>query len=285
MGREIKRVPLNFDWPLNQPWRGFVNPYSAQKCRTCDGTGYSQEAKKLDDAWYSFDKQDYIQLPNGRRYNNAAWQYHLDEDDVKALLDADRLWDFTREPINDEQRAIVKEKVANGENSWLPFNNGYVPTPEEVNEWAKHGMGHDSVNNWTVVKAKCNRLNIPSMCEVCEGTGELWATPDIKKAADDWQDFEPPIGIGWQLWETVSEGSPITPVFDTKDALVEYLVNSGDIWNHKWTRTQAEAMVNEKWVMSGLMSNGKFMRAPEAVEELHKNKKEGRIKKQDTKAN
>ena len=27
MGREIKRVPLDFDWPLDKPWKGFVNPY------------------------------------------------------------------------------------------------------------------------------------------------------------------------------------------------------------------------------------------------------------------
>ena len=26
---------------------------------------------------------------------------------------------------------------------------------------------------------------------------------------------EPPIGDGWQVWETVSEGSPVTPVFAT----------------------------------------------------------------------
>ena len=33
MGRELKRVPLDFDWPLNKPWEGFVNPhYTAVEC-------------------------------------------------------------------------------------------------------------------------------------------------------------------------------------------------------------------------------------------------------------
>lgn len=25
MGRTLKRVALDFDWPLNQVWKGFVN--------------------------------------------------------------------------------------------------------------------------------------------------------------------------------------------------------------------------------------------------------------------
>lgn len=32
----------------------------------------------------------------------------------------------------------------------------------------------------------------------------------------------PPEGDGYQLWETTSEGSPITPVFKTLDELCEY---------------------------------------------------------------
>lgn len=27
MGRQVRRVPLDFDWPLNKPWDGFVNPH------------------------------------------------------------------------------------------------------------------------------------------------------------------------------------------------------------------------------------------------------------------
>lgn len=26
MGRELKRVPLDFDWPLNERWKGYVSP-------------------------------------------------------------------------------------------------------------------------------------------------------------------------------------------------------------------------------------------------------------------
>src|SRR5688500_12984835 len=34
-----------------------------------------------------------------------------------------------------------------------------------------------------------------------------------------WQATEPPAGPGFQLWETTSEGSPVSPVFTTLDRL------------------------------------------------------------------
>lgn len=37
-----------------------------------------------------------------------------------------------------------------------------------------------------------------------------------------WQPTEPPVGDGYQLWETTSEGSPDSPVFATLEALCEY---------------------------------------------------------------
>lgn len=39
---------------------------------------------------------------------------------------------------------------------------------------------------------------------------------------------EPPKGDGWQVWETVSEGSPISPVFAARDAVVAWLVEHED---------------------------------------------------------
>jgi hypothetical protein len=33
MGREIRRVPLDFAWPIDMVWKGFLSPYSSQKCK------------------------------------------------------------------------------------------------------------------------------------------------------------------------------------------------------------------------------------------------------------
>jgi hypothetical protein len=46
MGRELRRVPLDFDWPINKTWEGFLNPhYVAKKCEACAGTGYHTSVK------------------------------------------------------------------------------------------------------------------------------------------------------------------------------------------------------------------------------------------------
>lgn len=37
----------------------------------------------------------------------------------------------------------------------------------------------------------------------------------------------------FQVWETVSEGTPATPPFATKEALVDYLVYHGDFWQQQ----------------------------------------------------
>ncbi len=35
MGRELRRVPLDFDWPIDKTWDGYLNPHYAE-CSDCD---------------------------------------------------------------------------------------------------------------------------------------------------------------------------------------------------------------------------------------------------------
>jgi hypothetical protein len=39
--------------------------------------------------------------------------------------------------------------------------------------------------------------------------------------------LDPPLGEGFQMWETVSEGSPISPVFKTPEELAKWLADNG----------------------------------------------------------
>lgn len=59
----------------------------------------------------------------------------------------------------------------------------------------------------------------------------------------------------YQVYETVSEGTPVTPAFATAEELIDYLVANGDEWDqrrvrdgHKrsagWDRRSAERFVN-----------------------------------------
>ncbi len=211
MGREIKRVALDFDWPINgMIWKGYHNPYRPLECSECEGSGSSPEVNRLTNDWYS--------------HLGSGWGKRLTQEDVQALIDADRLWDFTRVPRTEEQREIVRKKVADGENSWLPESNGYVPTADEVNEWErKSGFGHDAINCWTCVKARAKRLGYKLKCRCCDGNGHLWPSDEFESLYQDWIDVDPPAGEGWQLWTTTTEGTPMSPVLATPEELSHWL--------------------------------------------------------------
>lgn len=242
MGREIKRVPLDFQWPMEKVWSGFKNPYydACRKCAVCDGSGYSPEAETLKNEWYGNapfvpanpfpeDHPAIVALADRhcsesrwhygsdvtrerrrlQKLYNSMWMHHLNEFDVMALVEADRLRYFTH---------------TGGVRKFPPV----VPTPREVNDWSLQGFAHDSINAHVCIKAKCERLGYLVTCSSCDGEGSVWDSPEDKELADAWKPEEPPTGDGWQLWETVSEGSPISPVFGSPEELASWLVTSSE---------------------------------------------------------
>lgn len=63
-----------------------------------------------------------------------------------------------------------------------------------------------------------------------------------------------------QVYETVSEGTPVTPHFATKAELVDYLVAYGDFWDQRrgdggWERQNAEQFVESEWACSLVVIN------------------------------
>lgn len=222
MNREVKRVPLNFKWGLNTSWSGYVNPFTIHDCKDCE-SGWSKDYEDLKDLWYYRDEKCWKLNPYGNgRYNTASWCNNITQEDVQALVDANRLWDFTRVPLNDEQKEIVRKNKEDGGNSWLPFYNGYVPTAKEVNEWSLKGFGHDTFNCTIVIKARLKKEGKSYLCSTCDGDNVDWQHPRAKEDYENWVKYEPPSGEGFQLWETTSPGSPITPVFETLELLCEY---------------------------------------------------------------
>lgn len=290
MGRTVKRVPLDFDWPLNKVWSGYVrsenlNPLPCPHCKN----GASLAAQTLTDRWYGYspfrpeERGSKPFRPDGPEAKawakrqidhapeyygtgpvahsreavricqlwNRKWLHHLNQDDVDALVAANRLMDLTHTWSSDT--------------GWVP--NGHRPTAEEVNRWSLFGFGHDSINQWVVVKAECKRLGQPYACEHCGGSGDVFADDDHRQAYESWEQTEPPEGNAWQMWETTSEGSPISPPCETAWQLAKWLAGTGAYTNGNDTATADEwlAMIQDGYAPSMVAIDGVVMSGVEAA--------------------
>lgn len=239
MGRKLKRVPLDFKWEINMTWKGYVNPYRSQECKSCDGSGLNKATKKIHDDWYSFDKAEWIYPfgPDKKRYNNLAWSNHITDLEVKALVEGGRLMDFTH--------------TWTKEGGWKKKEPEYIPTAEEVNKWnIGYGFGHDAINQAICVEARAKNLGVYGLCEICEGEGRIFQSEEIKKLSEEWESFEPPTGEGYQLWETTSEGSPMSPVFKTLDELCEWCEENASVFgSSKTTKEKWKQMLGDNIVI------------------------------------
>lgn len=252
MSREIRRVPLDFTWPLYSKWWGYLRPdkFDEYPCDTCEGRGYSPTALALFDRWYGHtafhpamtgstpfteehpvvrwraernvdaapdyyganlaDREDTVFWEAYRlaEHFNRSWSHHLGQEDVDALLAADRLWDLTR--------------IFSVEHRWQRCLGGGPVTPAQVNEWSLSGLGHDSSNAAICVRARCEAAGVPHLCDLCHGDGSFEIYAGQREEGEAWERTDPATGEGWQAWETTSEGSPISPVFRTAEELATW---------------------------------------------------------------
>lgn len=289
MGRELKRVALDFSWELNKVWEGYINPYSPKSCIFCGGNGYSSHAKKLQDMWYGympfrpedrgsvpFKPEDEIirnfairNVSNSPEYYgtgelaiyheamrlcalfNNKWSNHINDDDVAALIKHQRLLDLTHTYVDGK---------------WKEKEPAYIPTAKEVNEWNIRSFGHDGINSHVCIKAECERLGLPQYCDNCRGEGYIWASEQEKQRSEEWKRIAPPEGEGYQIWETVSEGSPISPVFSTPEELAKYM--DGRKWGaDKGTsyETWLAFINNHDWAPSLVVQNGTVINGVDAM--------------------
>ena len=92
----------------------------------------------------------------------------------------------------------------------------------------------------------------------------------------------------FQLYETVSEGTPVSPPFATKEELAQYLADNGDFWyqndqrktyptfRSKPTYEQAFALINEGYAFSMVRTgDGRLLEPHEQALELGKERQKG----------
>jgi hypothetical protein len=64
----------------------------------------------------------------------------------------------------------------------------------------------------------------------------------------------------FQFYENVTEGTPLSPPFETKEELIEWLCNNKDFWDYgPMTLKQATNLLKNKWALSGVIFNGELM--------------------------
>ena len=73
-----------------------------------------------------------------------------------------------------------------------------------------------------------------------------------------------------QMYETVSEGTPVSPAFATKQELVDYLIENGDFWGQSrgdggWKRAAAESFVEREFAMTAIVCGGKVTMARDQI--------------------
>jgi hypothetical protein len=233
MGRKLMRVPLDFAWPMNMIWDGYINPYYISKyyhkCDACDRTGYNSATRVLSESFYNtYGHRKWVYL-NNYRYDDNAWQHHLTSLEVEALVKEGRLQTLHKPTkfVGSQETTIFyhydtdsQKWVSHKNNDCLEVEAPVYPTSLDVNEWSRRGgLGHDCINCAICVKTRALHLGIYGLCDVCHGHGEIWTPPEARQWAEDWDGWDPPEGDGYQLWETTSEGSPTSPVFRTLEEL------------------------------------------------------------------
>jgi len=95
-----------------------------------------------------------------------------------------------------------------------------------------------------------------------------WAGPPPSK--DDYVPYDPgdkSLCTWWQCYETVSEGTPVSPPFATPEELIDYLATQGDFWEQRrakdglrdvqpCSRESVERFVKGGWAPSMVVVNG-----------------------------
>jgi len=133
---------------------------------------------------------------------------------------------------------------------------------------------HDAIDNQSAVDKIIAAAGLPDTwgtCAACDGEG---LDPSVREAYEAWTETPVPTGDGWQMWETTSEGSPISPVFATPEELARWLADNGasTFGNNTATYDQWLAMVQSGWAMSAMFVPGKgVISGVEAVADMCKN--------------
>jgi len=294
VGRELRRVPLDFDWPLNKCWKGFINPHWEKKCPACRDNGYpgnTQEYYYLEEfvrrllltAESSHSRpENYVPQKGAPTFHaqmfgidpgtHVRWPFDSDPVDALASLVQGEIsegdaaiirriahltpkpgiwspqkaryeWGFDEEGKRTRTVVLDPEGGMYYPHPYLVEDDG-IPDPGttfadlmlSIPEVRPEMLGWQGA--WSITKALFeyhgdkvgtddDEWALPAwcVCQVCQGTG---IEPEAQAAHDAWEKSDPPEGEAYQIWETVSDGSPVSPPFATPEELARWMVGNDD---------------------------------------------------------
>lgn len=208
--RVCKRVPLDFKWELGRVWKGYLCPIETHECPECQHTGlrspYREYYMSFNHGYYY--GSPYIQHPyfENLRYNPRDKAYNLTQEEIDYVCSlglSKSLDDFIHNlnhhiTIDDWKEFMLRER----------HNDLYWELNDILLKWMYEKDGHQSLSDIS--------------CECCHGEGIVYDSEEDRITSENWEPYEPPLGEGYQMWETTSEGSPQTPVFATPEELAHY---------------------------------------------------------------
>lgn len=223
MGRELKRVPMDFDWPLHKLWDGYVNPHSAQ-CEKCEGTGADKSLRFL---------QKWVGL-----LCLAADESRYSEEDIRKLRQQGRIY---------PHRYLQAEGMRIQSKSDL--GPGLIELVNALAGGKGSPFGYSCEDTYQIRKKILQAAGLAENWGVCLDCGGYGMPPDVIKDYEAWDPEDPPKGEGYQLWENTSEGSPVSPVFATLDELCAWCEeNATTFGSAKATKEQWRTMLDDGFV-------------------------------------
>ena len=281
MSRELKRVPLDFNWPLRETWKGYVNDLDdgGTACTACKGDGMTPEARFLHTTFYRHNVNDtgffgafigsnIVAVPGPADLKEKGWRPNviqniewarkagfktlthwsdkLDEEDIRLLIKAGRLDDVHVQKNGKWVKATPKQM-----------------TPDVVNQYVSMTLGGIGGLEWTGTKRRLRKMGAKYACAPCKGKGTIYHDLEKKKAYDRWKRSEPPKGPGFQLWQTISEGSPVSPVFESALELATWLEDNDTLQGKRvsaqvWLKMIMTDSVDTGSMLVGKVKNGKM---------------------------
>jgi len=214
MGREIKRVVLDFDGKWGEVWEGYLNPHGRPCPKAPDEC---VNGRTTAGAWLESICQFITLVGEQAAVMDRRTQSYPHPYLQEFALAPTAKGEITRAP--DGRLGWVRRPKV------LPPSPEFLTLVEKLSETELDGpFGFGGSARWRLAQRLLELAGQDpdswGVCPVCKGSA---MHPDAQDDYDAWEPTPPPAGPGWQVWETVSEGSPCSPVFATAEALIDWL--------------------------------------------------------------